>query len=260
MKKVKPLFFLLLGSLSTLPNFVSAWGKEGHGMVAEVAFHYLDDSTKARVLRNLGNLSIEEAATWMDDMRSNSYYDYMRTWHYINVEKGQTYAPADTERDVLVILNSAVHELLNRNSLKKRNVKEDLYLLFHLVGDLHQPLHVGYGVDKGGNTIDVSVLSKHRRTNLHKLWDSEIIEVKKIKLEDCLAQRDSLSAEDVAENQKIDILGWMNRSRGYLDAVYDFQDGFIDQSYVDKNAVVIEKQILCAGLRLATVLKTAFKD
>ena len=60
--------------------------------------------------------------------------------------------------------------------------------------------------------------------------------------------------------RSLDPTSRMNRSRSYLDAVYDFQDGFIDQAYVDKNAVVIEKQILCAGLRLATVLKAAFKD
>jgi len=237
-----------------------AWGRKGHEIVAEIAFHYLDDSTKAKVLHYLGKLTIEEAAVWMDDMRSNSYYDFMKPWHYLNIEKGEIYKPNTKDRDVLIILNSSINGLKHKENLKFDNIKEDLYYLFHLMGDLHQPLHVGYGSDRGGNDIPVSYLHKNNSSNLHKVWDDEIIETKNISLDDCLKQKDFFTNEQILEIQKIELMKWMNQSRALLDTVYNFKDGFIDQEYVDRNAVVIERQIFIAGLRLAAVLKETFKN
>ena len=49
-----------------------------------------------------------------------------------------------------------------------------LSFLVHYVGDVHQPLHAGYGCDSGGTKSDVYFLGKH--TNLHSVWDSSIID------------------------------------------------------------------------------------
>jgi len=182
----------------------------------------------------------------------------MKPWHYINIERGETYKASTAERNIVLILNSAINELRHKDSLKFKNIQEDLYILFHLVGDLHQPLHVGYGVDKGGNDIDVSFIYKTYHTNLHKVWDFEIIESKNITLADILKQYDSLSTEQIKSVEHINVLQWMNESRAYLPAVYDFEKRFITQEYVDVNTVVIEKQILFAGMRLAAVLRETF--
>jgi hypothetical protein len=45
--------------------------------------------------------------------------------------------------------------------------------VIHFVGDVHQPLHAGYGVDKGGNTYQIQAYG--RGTNLHSLWDTGLI-------------------------------------------------------------------------------------
>ena len=136
----------------------------------------------------------------------------------------------------------------------------DLLLLFHLIGDLHQPLHTGYPGDKGGNTINVNLLSGGNGTNLHRLWDDDIIQNKNISLDDCLKQYESYTPDQIKEIQKIKVMQWMYQSRMLLDGVYNFKDSFIDQNYVDSNTSVIEKQILIAGLRLASVLKESFKN
>ena len=256
MKKIT----LLLGTIVLFPFLVSAWGKKGHKMVVEVAFHYLDDSTKAKVLKYLGKTSIEDASNWMDEMRSNNYYDYMKPWHYVNVEKGESYTASSSDRNVLIILNSAIAELKNYSTMKDKNVKEDLYYLFHLIGDLHQPLHVGYGIDRGGNTINVSFMFKSRGSNLHSVWDTEIIEQKDIKLEDVLKQASLYSEEQLISLEKINVLEWMKESRTWLDQIYDFKDNFLDPAYVDKNTPVVENQLFLAGIRLAEVLKTDFKN
>ena len=62
---------------------------------------------------------------------------------------------------------------LSLDKLYDDQIKTDLFYLFHLVGDLHQPLHTGYPDDKGGNLIDVSYLYKSYHTNLHTVWDDE---------------------------------------------------------------------------------------
>ena len=49
-----------------------------------------------------------------------------------------------------------------------------LALLVHLVGDVHQPLHVGRGPDRGGNSIDVYWFGEP--VVLHEVWDEGLIE------------------------------------------------------------------------------------
>ena len=54
----------------------------------------------------------------------------------------------------------------------------NLKVIFHLIGDLHQPLHTGYASDRGGNTKSVRYFNKS--TNLHYVWDELIIKSEKI--------------------------------------------------------------------------------
>ena len=51
---------------------------------------------------------------------------------------------------------------------------EALRFLIHFVGDLHQPLHAADRRDKGGNGL--IVFMKSRRTNLHRVWDEDLVE------------------------------------------------------------------------------------
>ena len=67
---------------------IFAWGRTGHHLIAEIAASIMNESAKANVQKYLGNISFEEASVWMDEMRSDHQYDYMKPWHYINIEKG----------------------------------------------------------------------------------------------------------------------------------------------------------------------------
>ena len=49
-----------------------------------------------------------------------------------------------------------------------------LRFLVHLVGDLHQPLHVGDNHDPGGNDTQMRCFT--RGSNMHRVWDSDGIE------------------------------------------------------------------------------------
>ena len=250
-KALLSLVFIM--SFSMIAQQSLAWGKRGHELVAEIAFRFLDEPTKELVKKYLGNLSIEEAANWMDDERSNSYYNYMRTWHYLDIDKGMTYDKNSTERNVLTILHSAIVELRQYKTIRRKDIKRDLLLIFHLVGDLHQPLHTGYAIDKGGNTINIT--SDHVSGNLHSVWDTQILEYKNITLDSCLMLYATLDITEVVEIKKINELKWMYQSRSFLDSVYSFTNNFLDQTYIDNSAVIIKKQLVVAGLRLASILK-----
>ena len=239
----------------TIPSKSFAWGAKGHAMVAEIAFHFLDDSTKAKVKKYLGNLTIEETANWMDDSRSNSYYDYMRTWHYCDMEKGEVYKPT-SERNMLTIIHSALMDLKKVDNLTKKDITRDLRLIFHLIGDLHQPLHCGYSSDKGGNSIEIS--SAFVGGNLHSVWDTQIIDYSKIGVDDCLKLYTTLSKEEINEINKTDVLNWYKQSRSYLDTAYNFKNNVLDKPYLDNMSPIIIKQLLRGGLRLASVLKQIF--
>ena len=51
----------------------------------------------------------------------------------------------------------------------------------------------------------------------------------------------------------------MYQSRSLLDTVYSFKDNFLDKNYIEGNTAVIKKQLVTAGLRLASILSDVFK-
>ncbi len=238
------------------PMYLLAWGKKGHALVAEVAFNLLDEHTKEAVHKYLGRMTIEEAGNWMDDIKSDRRNDYMKQWHYVNVAQGKLYETSK-EENIITQLTRVVTELQHKESMSEEDIKKDLLIVFHLTGDLHQPLHVGYGVDKGGN--DIHVKYKGAQTNLHRLWDSEIIEGENISLNECLQMKKTFDREDMAMLSNINVESWMRQPRSQLTGVYGFTDNTIDDVYIQKNKKVIEQNIFIAGVRLAAILKDVFK-
>jgi hypothetical protein len=253
--------FIPIICLFLIPFKSLAWGKTGHHIVAEIAKAHLEPGVLDSVQKYLGDMSFEDAATWMDDVRKDTSYNYMKPWHYVNVEKDKTYVynqeDPKASDNVIERIKIAIGELNTRNTSHRNKTNFNLKLLFHLIGDLHQPLHAGYGVDKGGNDIRVKFLDKN--ANLHWVWDSEIIDAKKITFETVEAKYKKLSKKQLKKIQEIDVVKWMQESRAYLPKVYKFKDGKLDQKYTDKNAPIIEDQLLKGGLRLAAVLNAAFR-
>jgi hypothetical protein len=248
---------LVLGIILCSPNHIHAWGKKGHGIVAEIAYSMLDSNTKKSVHRYLGTTTIEEASTWMDDVRSDHSYDYMKSWHYVNIEKGKQYSETK-DGNIINALNNSIAILEHRDKMADDEIKKNLMIIFHLTGDLHMPLHIGYENDKGGNDIHTSFLGTP--ANLHRVWDTEIIEHEGITMTDCLSLYEKMNKGTISELKEVNIVNWINEPRDLLENVYDFMDGQIDHIYIDKNKPIIEKQLLIAGIRLAAVLNKVFES
>ena len=250
------LFLAFLLTLLILPAKTWAWGKKGHALVAEVAFNYLDENTKKTVLHYLDGMSIQEAANWMDNIKGDHSYDYMKPYHYVNFEKGAPVV-AVNGANIIYQLELTIKELKNHSKFSDAEMKTKIAVLFHLIGDLHQPLHVGYGFDKGGNDTEISYNDK--KTNLHSLWDSRIIETKGISLQDCL-NSNVFSKKELRKIKKINVIHWSKESRNLLEPIYNTGGDTISEEYATTNAKLIESQIHKAGIRLAAVLEQAFKS
>ena len=141
----------IISSLLMLVAFspLYSWGDAGHRIVAEIARKHLDEDVLKAVEEALDGTSFSDASVWMDEVRKEKRYYHMVTWHYVNVEKGEKYRKRSKDENAINELRYFVKKLNNRNKYDKQEIAVFLKILFHLVGDLHQPLHTGYGSDRG---------------------------------------------------------------------------------------------------------------
>ncbi len=250
----KAMLVAILFCLYLLPLRTNAWGPEGHAIVGRLAMRFVNEDVRKNIMVLLGTMPIDTAANWMDIVKSNPDYDFMRSWHYLDYPKGKSYQSSNDENIVNRLLLT-YNELKHKNLLCTEQVRTDLLILLHLMGDLHMPLHTGYDDDLGGNKVIVQydTLKTH---NLHRFWDEDIIRLTGITEEGVLKSFggtvDSLS--------KIDFLSWMMESRSLLPGVYNFPDYTLSETYLQKNKLVVERQLLVAGQRLAALLNSLFKD
>ena len=237
-------------------NIVYAWSREGHHIVIEIAYQLLSNPAQEKLKAYLGNTTIEDASTWMDEVRgSNKQYAYLTGTHFINIEKGEKLNPFQ-KGNIYTELNAVIGEL--EKSSNPADMKLDLMILIHLVGDVHQPLHDGFGNDKGGNRINVSLLGKP--TNLHSAWDGGIINKEHINMQTILNNYKKLSATQISNLKSENVGVWINESRNYLPQIYSFSNSTIDENYVQKATPIIEWQLLKAGIRLSAILEKVLNN
>ena len=129
--RIKVLVLLLIILVSVCNTF--AWGRTGHQLVADIAGSIMNENVKENVQKYLGNTSFEDAAEWMDEVRSQNKDDYMKPWHYINIEKDGEYVPGNGD-NIIDRFNITYRELQHKKTLNNETIKTDLLLIFHLVG------------------------------------------------------------------------------------------------------------------------------
>src|SRR5437763_12493209 len=127
------------------PAPVLAWGKTGHRVIAAIADTQLAGLSRAQIEQILGpGESLDEAANWPDEMRSAPGEFWQKTsvpWHYMDFN-GIIYDRPPPEGDALEALTHFTSVLKDpKASLGDKQMA--LRFVVHLVGDLHQPLHVG---------------------------------------------------------------------------------------------------------------------
>jgi hypothetical protein len=253
------LFALLaLGALDA-----SAFGPLGHEMVAEIAARELTPAARAEVERLLGErpaaAAMRQWASWPDQLREWPGYGGSAPLHYLNFPTGDCrYAPQrDCPNGKCVVggIERFVGELRAPGTDPAR--ADALKWVIHLVGDVHVPLHAGWGRDRGGN--DVQLQFERRGWNLHALWDSGLLKTRGLR---AVPYAEAL----LAGARPVSPMAW-NGSAAQAwaeESCAIVRDGGIypagpriGDEYVARHRPVIERRVLEAGLRLAHVLNAA---
>lgn len=179
----------------SFPASASAWGYEGHKIVAALARGYLTPKVRGKVDEilaadpdTLTAHDMLEESVWADRYRS----DHRETseWHYVGIEldhpdlKGACFG-FPTAEPVVASRGPAEDCVVNKVSEFTKELADPatpaterllaLKFLLHFVGDMHQPLHDADNHDKGGNCVLVS-LSGPRQVNLHSYWDTTVVQ------------------------------------------------------------------------------------
>ncbi len=275
---------LLLLLLCHLPQLLSAWGANGHRIVARICYDNLNDQARERVDAALGDNYLAQVSTWPDYIRAESGWDFTNPWHYMTVQPDETVdevARQTAEDPGIFDVQEAIAfmtdilagkeaerqrmtELLEKNGVEPLAGSLDataLAFLIHFVADVHMPLHVGKNRDLGGNRI--TVLYFGDRYNLHSVWDTQIIEQERLSFTEFaafVARHTRARQADWADDGPAE---WMresvilreiiyntlydrtDRESGLPDLGYDYQHDFLP---------IVEERLGAAGYRAAALL------
>lgn len=251
-----PFFASFFALFITIQAF--GWGATGHRAVGHIAWQYLTPAAKKQVAKLLKGESLAMSGTWMDDIKSDSTYDYMADWHWVTVETGKTYAdsPKNPNGDVIATLERLISELKGKK-LSGKKAEEALRIIVHLIGDIHQPLHVGCCDDAGGNRVRVKWFRED--SNLHRVWDSDMVDYSKLSYTELATSLPKLPKTEVQRLQKAGVREWANESMGMRRKVYATGDNNLGYKYSYQNLPHVKRRILEAGIRLAGVLNSIYK-
>lgn len=188
---------------------IFAFGGEGHRSIALIALSKLSPAAKAAIEEILDGESIADAAMWPDEIKPpygrlattpearsfNQRHRDNKKWHYVNFPIGsKRYSPSSPfayPHDIVQTINGCI-AVLEGGTYENLTEKEALRYLIHLVGDIHQPMHVVSGYydltdltapklqregaeidrdtsDGGGNSLLFG------SSNMHTMWDTTLV-------------------------------------------------------------------------------------
>jgi len=269
MIRSRPFIVLLLslGALLTTVTSAFAWGNEGHRVIGTIASANFDEATAKAVRDLLGEESMAEACCWADEVRSDRQYDWIKPLHYINAPRSAE--RIDMSRDGLdgqQIISTIIkyREVLADRTKSKEERLLALRLVAHMVGDIHQPLHVSYKDDLGGNKLTLKAFGK--KSNLHRAWDTDLIQRR---LKDTKGGWPVMSADlrqAITDEQRaawmksLEPIVWANESLAITRRVYANMPkapGDVDDGYYAEWMPTVNERLQAAGIRLAAVLNGA---
>lgn len=267
MKRSTVKFFLrtcLILALLCSSHFAFSWGLLGHRIIGEIAQQHLSKKAKKELKKLIGRETLAWWSNWSDFIKSDSTWNHASPWHYVDLpghmakEKFLEDLKNLPGKNLYTQIQAMMAELKDQ-SLPAEKRKIALYFLIHLVGDLHQPLHVGRDEDAGGNKIVVYWFDK--KTNLHSLWDSMLIEFQQYSYTEYARLLDIAGEEKVKAWQTSSLDDWFYESHVLSDAIYDAtpNESKLGYRYNYQFQKMMEEQLLKGGVRLAALLNQVFE-
>ncbi|MEZ3519325.1 MAG: S1/P1 nuclease [Muribaculaceae bacterium] len=252
---------LLIPLIALMPLSAFSWGQKGHDTTAVIAERHLTPATQAAVTDLLDGKSLVYYANWPDNACHTPEYAYTKTWHYKNIDAGQSYADAPDipEGNIVVALEEQCRVLADSASTRRQKWLA-LVLTVHFMGDLHQPMHMGRLSDRGGNNHKITFFGAP--ANLHSVWDTDLPEAAHkwsyTEWADNIDRATEAQTEEILSGGTPD--RWGEETYGIVEKVYHSTPEGTDVSYdyIAEWTPVVEDRFLRGGLRLADLLNGIF--
>jgi hypothetical protein len=257
MKTLLLIVSLTISSLSVFSN--DDWGKTGHRTTGKIAEKHLTRKAKKAIHKLLEGESLAFVSTFADEIKSDKKYNKFYSWHYVNFPLDGNYKDSEKnpKGDLITGINHCIAVLKDNNSTKEDKVFY-LKILVHLVGDLHQPMHVGQAEDKGGN--DIKVKWFYKSSNLHRVWDTDMIAEYKMSYTELADSVEELSKTEINQIKNGSVLDWVSETHELTKEVYNSveENENLRYKYSYKYLSSVRKQLQKGGIRLAKLLNEIF--
>lgn len=248
-------------SIASLPAL--GWGQTGHRITGAIAQTYLSPAAQAAVSELLPYESLAEASTYADEMRSNPSHFWQKQagpWHYVTVPEGKAYSEAEIPEvgNAVTALENFASDLKNPNASREQK-QLALRFIVHIIGDLHQPLHAGNGTDRGGN--DVKVRFFWQDSNLHRVWDSEMLDRRQLSFSEWTEQLNrKITPEQLKAWHTTNPEDWIAESIAIRDTIYPEDANNMSWQYLYDHLPTAKQRLQQGGIRIALYLNEVFED
>jgi hypothetical protein len=251
---------IIVSLLSYLPFTAGAWGVLGHRIVGEIADLHINAKTRKAVKQILGNETIAMSANWADFIKSDTAYNYISTWHYINLpanlSKTEVFNFLNTQTEPN-IYNKTIEMigLLKNSKSTLAQKKMALRLLIHFVGDLHQPMHTARKEDLGGNKVLLTWFGE--RSNLHRVWDESLISFQQLSYTEYTKIINHAKPQQLLNWKKASLKDCVFESYQVCNKIYATgikNDDKLSYRYNFDWVDTLNEQLLKGGVRLAKIL------
>ncbi len=270
-----------------------AWGEDGHRIVCAIALNLLDPDDKVEVDRLTATYETPDgwsyryftsACVFADTARRNArnerpgwnHFAEYAAWHFLNLPRSRHDIHAsDCGGDC--VLHGIEHHLARFRDAGLRDGAraEALFFLAHWIGDVHQPLHVSYADDLGGNRTPVTGAYYEPIDRLHGVWDTGIIRKARgttgwwayaLDLEGDIAPADralwletdpsdwAQQSYDMTTRDEVDYCRWSEGS-----CRREFHERRLDGSYQALFVDAVVERLQQAGVRLAALIEDGLR-
>ena len=235
-----------------------------------------------------GEMLFMLAARWADDIRTKDKAQHRGRWHYINWPVRPDSEPVEIKPPEKVNILTAIAE--NQRTVRDANDPEKraiaLAWLFHLIGDVHVPMHTVQlftreypNGDRGGNEVCVRVAPGRPAIDLHRLWDGLITSTNNInqlsniatelrtkfsrvglhELDNTSPERWAKESFEIATKIAYENGGMRGTPKRTARDCRDVLDAdFLSRGYPARAKLIAERRVYLAAYRLADALNRLF--
>lgn len=254
---------IAIALIAYLPFTAGAWGMNGHRIVGQIADYYLSTKARKAVMQVLGTESPAMASNWPDFIKSDSTYNYLGSWHYVNLPGGLdqngVFNFLDSYKEANVY--NKIPEMIAILKDKQKTAAEKkmaMRLLIHFMGDIHQPMHTARKDDLGGNKVNVTWFGQ--RSNLHRVWDEQLIDYQQLSYTEYAAAINHPTKDQLAKWRGDSLKETVYESYEACNKIYGATkaDDKLSYRYNFEFVDLMNEQLLKGGVRLAQILNTIY--